>query len=60
MRTIKSYSEIAITSSQPPSLTFFRSSKAGKGVGKLYNGKIGRLQICPDWKLFALGKLKTG
>ena len=32
-----------------------RDPKAGREVGKLYSGKKGRLQICPDWRLVAGG-----
>lgn len=31
--------------SQPPSLEFGRELKAGRGIGNLYNGREGRLQV---------------
>ena len=36
-----------------------RDPKAGREVGKLYSGKKGRLQICPDWRLVA-GRSRAG
>lgn len=32
--------------SQPPTFAFGRDSKAGKGAGKLYSGKKGRVRRC--------------
>ena len=32
-------------------LGFSRNLKAGRGVGKLYSGRNGKLQVCPDWRL---------
>ena len=41
--------------SQPASLTFGKDSKAGRGMGKLYSGRKGWLQVYHDWRLFAQG-----
>lgn len=45
--------------SEPPLLAFGRNSKACRGVRKLYSGKKGRLQICPDCKLLAWGSFRS-
>lgn len=37
---------------------FYRGSKAGRGAGKLYGGKKGRFQVCPDWQLSAWGRCR--
>lgn len=34
------------------------ATKAGIGVGKLYCGKKGNLQVCPDWRLLAWGSCR--
>ena len=34
-------------------LRFGGDSQAGRGVGKLYRGKKGRLQVCPEWQQLA-------
>lgn len=34
-------------------LHFDRISKADRGMGQLYGGKEGRLQVCPNWRLLA-------
>lgn len=34
-------------------LCFSRDLKAGKGMGKLYGRKKGRLQMCSNWRLLA-------
>ena len=33
-----------------------RDSKAGRGMGKLYRRHSRRLQVCPDWRLWARGR----
>lgn len=40
---------------QSPPLEFDRDSEAGRGVGKVYSDKKGRLQLCPDWRLLPQG-----
>ena len=34
-------------------LHFSKDSKTSRKVGKLYSGKKGKLQVCPDWKMFS-------
>lgn len=34
-------------------LDFSKDSKTSRIVGKLYSGKKGKLQVCPDWKMFS-------
>lgn len=41
-----------------PHLRIDRDSKAGRGVGKLYSRKKGRLQAFPDWGLLAQGSCR--
>lgn len=41
--------------SQPLSFVFDRDSKAGRGVGRLYTGKMERCQVYPNWKLLTRG-----
>lgn len=49
MKTETIYSEFSIAGSQPLAFAFSRESKAGRGVGKLYNDKNkGRFQPCSD------------
>lgn len=54
MRKAKTlYSELTVAreSAIHGLLCFGRDSKADRGVGKLYNGEKGELQVCPHWRL---------
>lgn len=61
MRTGKGYLCGAFYSkSQPPLLRFGRNSKAGRGVGKLYNEKKGKASRMSRLEAVGLGKLQVG
>ena len=43
------YSELATSRASATVTCVLADSKAGRGVGKLYRGRIRRLQVCPGW-----------